>query len=126
MGVQAAWHDRPVAWPPTIGEPLPRADQVWYEPVKLEHWIFAERGHGAEWQRVFQVGLTDRAHVWEAIVAAVQDAPIATIRDRGAKGIVFGVEVVLTIGERSAPVRMSWHYADEKSAPRLVTAYVTL
>jgi hypothetical protein len=113
-------------WPPKIGEPLPRADQVWYEPVKLEDWIFAERGHGAEWRRIFHVGLEDSARVWEAIVAAVQDARIATIRDRGAKGMVFGVEVVLTIGERTAPVMMSWHYSTGESAPRLVTAYITL
>jgi hypothetical protein len=113
-------------WPPKIGDPLPGADRVWYEPVKLEDWIFAEQGHGAEWRRVFRVGLEDREHVWEAIVAAVQDARIVTVRDRGAKGIVLGVEVGLTIGERSAPVRMSWHYASEEAAPRLVTAYVTL
>jgi len=115
-----------MSWPPKIGDPLPRADQVWYESIKLEDWVFAERGHGAEWRRVFQVGSEDRELVWAAIVTAVRDARIATIRDRGAKGLVCGVEVELTIGDRTAPVRISWHYATQVSAPRLVTAYVTL
>lgn len=115
-----------MTWPPKIGEPLPRAEAVWYEQVKLEDWIFAERGHGAEWRRVFQVGLEDRERVWAAIVAAVQEARIVTIRGGGAKGAVFGMEVELTIGERTAPVTICWHYASEDAAPRLVTAYVTL
>lgn len=115
-----------MTWPPKVGEALPRADAAWYEPVKLEEWILAERGHGNDWQRVFHVGLEDRQRVWEAIVAAVQGAQITTVRDRGARGIVCGVEVELAIGERTAQVKISWHYASEESAPRLVTAYVTL
>jgi hypothetical protein len=115
-----------VAWPPIIGERLPQADQAWYEPVKLEDWILAERGHGEGWQPVFHVGLEDRDQVWEAIVAAVTHARVTTIRDRGANGIVCGVEVELTIGDRIAPVTISWHYEREGAAPRLVTAYVSL
>jgi len=126
LGVQVAWHDRLVAWPPTIGEPLPRADQVWYEPVKLEDWILAQRDHGEDWLRVFHVELEDRDQLWEAIVAAVQGAPVTTVRDRGANGIVCGVEVELTIRERTAPVTISWHYETEGAEPRLVTAYVSL
>ena len=115
-----------MGWPPKIGEPLPRADQVWYEPVKLEEWILAERGHGKDWQRAFHVGLEDREQVWDEIVTAVLGAPITTVRDRGVNGIVCGVEVELAIGERAAPVTISWHYASKDAAPRLVTAYTTL
>lgn len=115
-----------MSWPPKIGEALPRAHQVWYECVKLEDWILADRGHGEEWQRVFRVGFEDRERLWEAIVGAVQRAQIATVRDRGVKGIVCSVKVELTTGERTAPVTISWHYASEEAAPRLVTAYVTL
>ena len=75
---------------------------------------------------MFQVGVEDRQQVWEAIVAAVCSARITTIRDRGADGIVCGVEVELTIGGRTAMVTTSWHFASEESAPRLVTAYLTL
>jgi hypothetical protein len=115
-----------VAWPPTIGEPLPQADQVWYEVVKLEDWILAGRGHGEGWLRIFHVGLENRDTLWQAIVAAVQDSPVTTVRDRGANGIVCGVEVELTIADRTAPVMTSWHYEKEGTAPRLVTAYVSL
>jgi hypothetical protein len=99
---------------------------AWYEPVKLEHWILAERGHGQDWQRVFHIGLEDRDQLWEAIVAAVAGARVTTIRDRGPNGIVCGVDVELRIGERIAPVTISWHYEREAAAPRLVTAYASL
>ena len=46
--------------------------------------------------------------------------------DRLPNGIVCGVEVELTIGERTAPVTISWHYESEEAAPRLVTAYTSL
>jgi hypothetical protein len=115
-----------MSWPPRIGDPLPRGDQAWYEPIKLESWILAGRGHGLEWQRVFRVGVDDGARVWEAIATAARRATIATVRDRGADGIVCGIEVVLTVGDRSALVTVSWHYADQNAPPRLVTAYITL
>lgn len=115
-----------MAWPPIIGEPLPHADKVWYEQVKLEDWVLGPRGHGEEWQRVFHIGLADRERVWQAIVAAAKNARIFRVRDLGARGVVCGIQVELTIGERTAPVRMSWHYANEEAAPRHVTAYVTL
>jgi hypothetical protein len=124
--VGCCWHDQGVSWPPKIGEPLPRADAAWYEPVKLHAWVLAERGHGAEWQRVFHVGAEDNKRVWEAIFAAVQEARIATVRDRGAKGVICGVEVQLSLGDRAASVRISWHYVNDQSAPRLVTAYIAL
>jgi hypothetical protein len=126
VGVHIACHDRPVSWPPKIGEPLPRADRAWHEPLKLEEWVLAERGHGEDWQRVFHVGFEDREALWETIVSAVQGARITTVRDKGTNGIVCGVEVEVTIGEHTAPVTISWHYASEESTPRLVTAYVTL
>jgi hypothetical protein len=126
MGVHTTWHDRFVSWPPKIGDPLPGADQVWYEPAKLEDWILGEEGHGKEWRRVFRVGLEERERVWHAIALAVQNARITAVRDRGSKGIVCSVKVELTVGERTAPVTISWHYASEEAAPRLVTAYITL
>lgn len=115
-----------MSWPPDIGEPLPRAEDAWYEQVKLEGWILAERGHGPEWRRVLRVGVEDSGRVWQAIVMVVPRARVATVRDRGAEGIVCGVEVELTIGGRTAPVTLSWHYAEDSAAPRLVTAYIRL
>jgi hypothetical protein len=45
------------------------------------------------------------------------------MRDRAPYGVVCGVEVTLTMNDRTAPVATAWHYADEDAAPRLVTAY---
>jgi hypothetical protein len=112
-----------MGWPPQIGEMLPRATECWSEPIKFEGWILNSAGHGSEWERVFQVALADRERVWAALVAAAADSPIAEVRDRGADGIVCGVRGKVMIGERSAMVTMSWHYAAPNSAPRLATAY---
>ena len=98
--------------PPYLAGPLPRAEDAWYEPIKLEGWILAERGHGPEWKRVFHVGVEDSRRVWRAITMAVAQGRVATVRDRGAEGVVCGVEVELMIGERTAPVTLSRHYAD--------------
>ena len=115
-----------MGWPPEIGDALPRAAECWYEQIKLDDWVLAERGHGTGWSRVFHLGPDDSERFWEAIAAASLEAPIATVRDRGKEGVVCGVEVELTIEDRTAPVTISWHYEDEGSAPRLATAYVTL
>jgi hypothetical protein len=44
---------------PTIGEPLPQAAEAYAEPEKWQSWILAERGHRAEWARLFHVDLMD-------------------------------------------------------------------
>jgi hypothetical protein len=112
-----------MGWPPQLGEPLPRAAHCWYERIKVDGWILDPGGHGPEWERVFQVTVVDREKVWSALAVAIADLPILEVRDRGGNGIVCGVRGEITIGKRSAPVTMSWHYAAPDSAPRLVTAY---
>ena len=111
---------------PTITEPLPRAADAYAEPEKWREWIFAERGHGLEWARVFHVDLTDMETVWTAITGAIHEAPIHKIVDHGQDGVVCGVDMELTIESRRARVRTSWHYEDAHAAPRLVTAYPRL
>ncbi len=112
-----------MGWPPQIGETLPRATDYWYEQIKLDGWVLNPGGHGPEWERVFRVTVADRETVWAALAEAVADLAIVEVRDRGDNGIVCGVRGEVTIGERSATVEMSWHYAAHDSAPRLVTAY---
>jgi hypothetical protein len=48
-----------MAWPPKVGEVLPRAAEAWCEPSEWDGWILAARGHGAEWAKVLHVGLDD-------------------------------------------------------------------
>ncbi len=72
---------------------------------------------------MFDVEADDGEPIWQAIGAAVLDAPVSTVRDRAPHGVVCGVEVELTINDRTARVSTAWHYIDEQAAPRLVTAY---
>jgi hypothetical protein len=72
------------------------------------------------------VSRDDWERVWEAIAAAAHGAQIKTVRNRGNDGVVCGVEVEVTIGERTASVTISWHYENAEAAPRLATAYPTL
>jgi hypothetical protein len=37
--------------------------------------------------------------------------------------VVCGVDITLTINDRTSSVATAWHYPDEDAAPRLVTAY---
>jgi hypothetical protein len=109
---------------PIIGQPLPRAADAYAAPEKWEQWIFAERGHGREWARVFHVGLADAERVWRAIADAVLDAPISSVREVDV-GVSCEVQVILTINARTSLVRSAWHYVSAESAPRLVTAFPT-
>lgn len=111
---------------PEIGQPLPRAADADAMADKWRGWILAVHGHGPEWARVFNVGPLDSEQIWLAIAAAVLDAPVSTIRNRAPYGVVCGVEVELTINDRSALITTAWHYADAGASPRLVTAYPSL
>lgn len=82
------------------------------------------RGHGPEWRRVFEVGPEDWERVWDAIAAAVREAPVTEVRF-GPDGVGCGVVVELRVGPRQAGALTAWHYAHEGAAPRLVTAYPT-
>jgi hypothetical protein len=124
-GQSSSYSPAAMGWPPRAGESLPKAAEARCEQVKLVDWVLATRGHGAEWERVFLVNRDDWERVWEAIAATAPGAQIKTIRDRGADGVVCGVEVEVTIGKRTALVTVSWHYEDAEAAPRLATAYPT-
>lgn len=113
-----------MSWPPKTGEPLPRAASIWFEQSKLE-WILGAEGHGHEWARVFHVDSGDWNRVWRAITEATPGTMIKEVRERSPHGITCGIQVALTINDRSARTLVSWHYAIEIAAPRLVTAYPT-
>jgi hypothetical protein len=108
---------------PEIGQPMPRVASARATADKWRGWILAEHGHGPEWARVFNVGPDESKRIWQAIRNAVLDAPVVAIRDRAPHGVVCGVEVTLTINDRTAAVATAWHYADQDAPPRLVTAY---
>jgi hypothetical protein len=75
------------------------------------------------WRRVF--GPVQFEDLWQALATAVLEAPVSEIRELGNLGVTCRVLVALRVGGRTAEVRTSWHYFDEDSAPRLVTAFPT-
>jgi hypothetical protein len=109
-------------WPPLIGEPLPRAAEVYAEPEKLE-WLLSDDGHGQEWARVLHIGPDDTQRFWSAIADVVLDVAIYRVTDKAPDGVVCGVETILAVGKRTAKARLSWHYEHAHDDPRLVTAY---
>ena len=102
---------------------MPRADDAYATDDKWRGWILAAAGHGEEWARVFHAGPQDSELIWAAIAAAVVHAPVSVVRDRAPHGVVCGVDITLTIDDRTASVATVWHYPDAGAAPRLVTAY---
>ena len=94
---------------------MPRAADAYATADKRQRWILAAGGHGEDWARVFHAGPEDAERIWAAISAAV--------RDRAPHGAVCGVDVTLTINDRTSSVATAWHYPDEHAAPRLMTAY---
>jgi hypothetical protein len=112
-----------VHWPPTIGDPLPRVDAAWFEPVKWEAWILDPRGHGQDWERVLKAGMADDRRLWTAIRAELWNAPVTALRDLGSRGVLCEVQMRVSIGSRTTQTVTAWHYATDQSDPRLVTAY---
>lgn len=115
-----------MSWPPKIGEPLPRIESAWYEWTKVESWVLGEEGHGTEWSSVFHVGLSDWTFVWNTMLNAAKEVPITVVHDRSPFGFTCGVDVWLTVKDRSAQVALSLSYPNADSPPRLVTAYPNL
>ncbi|MGI8731563.1 MAG: DUF6883 domain-containing protein [Solirubrobacteraceae bacterium] len=108
---------------PEIGQPLPRASDAYATAEKWRGWILAEHGHGPEWASIFDIEPEDSERIWTAITDAIADALVSTLRDRRPHGVVCGMEVELTINDRTAAVATAWHYAHEGAPPRFVTAY---
>lgn len=102
---------------------MPRTAEAYATTGKWRGWILAAHGHGPEWARIFEAGPDDGEQIWQALATAVGDTPVSTIRDRAPHGVVCGVEMTVTIDDRTASVATAWHYVDEDAAPRLITAY---
>lgn len=102
---------------------MPRTAEAYAMTDKWRGWILAAHGHGPEWARIFEAGPDDGEQIWQALATAVGGTPVSTICDRAPHGVVCGVEMTVTINDRTASVATAWHYVDEDAAPRLVTAY---
>jgi hypothetical protein len=108
---------------PSPGDPLPGIERGFVEELKWQAYIVGPSGHGLDWTRAFGVELRGDDELFGFILAACQSATVLDVRDRDPYGFTCGAEIELTINQRTRPVRTSWHYYDESSPPRLVSAY---
>jgi hypothetical protein len=106
---------------PAIGQPLPRAGEAYVDEHKWGAWILGTPGHGTDWHGMF--GEVRKDAVWDAILTAVQTAPIVDIRGLGESGTTCAVDISVTLNGRTGAIPTAWHYQSADAAPRLVTAY---
>jgi hypothetical protein len=124
---------RPVSWPPTIGDVLPRAADAYGLESKLRAYsLNPEHEVGAHKARVFRrmlgITLDDADYLAEQLLAGISDAPISDVRDNAPHGILCEVMVqvrgVKHLADQAVLVTTSWEYGSAKADPRLVSAYI--
>jgi hypothetical protein len=119
--------------PPTIGEPLPRAEEAYGIEAKvvayclnLDHEVGGPEAQG--FLRILGIGLTDADHLVTELRDGVRITRISDVRDNTPFGILCEVRVpVRGLRERSdriVAVTTSWELRDADDHPRLVTAYI--
>ncbi len=116
-GVRRTWQHRVVAWPPRVGEPLPRAAHARYEEPKWSEWILSARGHGREWEAIFHVRAADANVLWDAIAKAVVEAPVYGVRVSPGGGMLSEVRFELVLQGRNALAITVWHLARDGAVP---------
>jgi uncharacterized protein DUF6883 len=122
-----------VSWPPTIGEPLLRAEDAYGVEGKLRAYALnPEHEVGTHKARVFRgiLGITihDVEYLTEQLLVGLRVATISDVRDNAPHGVLCEVSIpVRGIGSAAAmvvPVTTSWEYRSPEDAPRLVSAYI--
>jgi hypothetical protein len=119
--------------PPTIGDVLPRADEVHGIETKLaayclnlDHEVGGPKALG--FLQILGIKLDDADYLAEELRAGVRVARISDVRDNGPFGILCEVRVpVRGLRDRSdriVAVTTSWELRDADDRPRLVTAYI--
>lgn len=120
-------------WPPTIGEPLPRADEAFGIGEKLvayclniEHEVGGPKARG--FLRVLGVGIDDVDYLADTLRTAVLEAPTTAVRDKAPFGVLCEVRIVVAglreHRDRVATVTTAWELQHAEDRPRLVTAYI--
>ena len=69
-----------MAWPPRVGERLPRGADAWFEQSKWSEWILSAWGHGVEREAILRIGSEDVDALWDAIAAEVVEAAVYGVR----------------------------------------------
>jgi hypothetical protein len=121
-----------MAWPPQVGEILPRADAAVGIRRKLaEYSLNTTHPDGGPKARGFAVilGITsaDIGYLEAGIRAGIREAPIAAIRRDSPYGVKCVIEFPLQgLGDKSARqvnLRTTWLFSGIDAPPRLLTAF---
>ena len=122
-----------MAWPPKIGEPLPRAEDAYnvHEKVRdyslnLAHDVGGNKAAG--FLQILGISSADAEYLAATFLDGVRELPVTAVRDNTPFGLNCNVIVpVRGLGERAdrvANVLTSWELHHEDDRPRLVTAYI--
>ena len=121
-----------MAWPPKVGDPLPRAAVAVGVRRKLATYSLdlAHRRGGSKARRFEQIlGITirDIDYLEGAILTGILVVPVGALRDNPPWGINCVIEIPVRGREersgRAIKVRTAWELIDAEAAPRLVTAF---
>jgi hypothetical protein len=133
MSEDATTEGLEIAWPPNVGELLPRAREATGVRYKLETYSLATTHDvGGSKARGFELilGITIEAidYLEAQIMAGILRAPISAIRDNAPYGINCVVDLpVRGIGvkaNRLIEVRTAWELIKADVSPRLISAYI--
>jgi Domain of unknown function (DUF6883) len=122
-----------MAWPPTIGDHLPRPNEAFGISEKLtayclnlDHEIGASKAEG--FSRILGVTSTDVEYLADALQQGLFRAPITDVRDNSPFGVLCEVRIEVAglrgHEHRTAAVTTSWELRGPDDPPRLVTAYI--
>jgi hypothetical protein len=122
-----------VSWPPTIGEPLPRADEAFGIREKLaayclnlDHELGGPKARG--FLQVLGIGIDDLDYLADTLRTAILETPITAVRDNAPFGVLCEVRIAVAgLREhraRVAAVTAAWELRHPEDRPRLVTAYL--
>lgn len=123
-----------MAWPPKIGEPLPRAEDAYGVHEKLAGYSLkldhpSGGAKAAAFARVLAIALEDLDYLAGSLLERLREVAVSAVRDRDDGSILC--EVIVPVrglrdrSDRVANVLTSWHLRSEGDPPRLVTAFIT-
>lgn len=122
-----------MSWPPTIGEPLPRAsdahgirDKLAAYCLDLDHEVGGTKARG--FARILGIGIADIAYLVQELHTGLRDAPVTDVRDNTPYGVLCEVRIpVRGLGQHAGRVELvttGWELRGADDSPRLVTAYI--
>lgn len=122
-----------MAWPPKIGEPLPRGENAYNVRKKLRdyslnlaHDVGGDKAAG--FLRIPGISSEDVEYLAAALLEGARELPVTAVRDNAPFGLngnfIVPVRGLSDRADRVANVLTSWEVRHEDDRPRPVTAYI--